>query len=221
MISRSAPHSTACTSQTRSRGLASSFSRNLRSRTMATGARRGVMGAAAAALAALWVGAAGGAPAPYPGPLTDTPDCSWTAASDAAAAQQAAAPVWCAETVEGDAARAAAPFATGMGRPWTGRVQKKQDFCSCAQTKLDQRPSDAAKRHLRHSRAARAPCCRVQKTLTLPQHRRGCHIITGKIYDAVPEISEMEVRRGGARGGGERGARSTRTRGKWDVGARR
>ncbi len=38
----------------------------------------------------------------------------------------------------------------------------------------------------------------VQRTVTLPQHKRGCHIITNKIYDAIPEITEFEV--GGAQG---------------------
>ncbi|KIZ05328.1 hypothetical protein MNEG_2630 [Monoraphidium neglectum] len=32
-----------------------------------------------------------------------------------------------------------------------------------------------------------------QRTISLPQHRRGCHIITNKIYEAVPEIAEYEV----------------------------
>lgn len=38
-------------------------------------------------------------------------------------------------------------------------------------------------------------CCRAQRTISLPQHRRGCHIITNKIYEAVPEIAEYEVGR--------------------------
>jgi hypothetical protein len=38
--------------------------------------------------------------------------------------------------------------------------------------------------------------CRSQRTISLPQHRRGCHIITNKIYEAVPEIAEYEVRAG-------------------------
>ncbi|KAG2493097.1 hypothetical protein HYH03_008760 [Edaphochlamys debaryana] len=33
----------------------------------------------------------------------------------------------------------------------------------------------------------------VQKTITLPQFPRGCHVITRKIYEAVPELAGFEV----------------------------
>ncbi|KAJ7547843.1 hypothetical protein O6H91_08G106600 [Diphasiastrum complanatum] len=33
----------------------------------------------------------------------------------------------------------------------------------------------------------------VQKTIELPEFRRGCHIITKRIYSAVPEIKQYEV----------------------------
>eukprot|EP00877_Chromochloris_zofingiensis_P005112 jgi/Chrzof1/14601/Cz09g09020.t1 len=33
----------------------------------------------------------------------------------------------------------------------------------------------------------------LQKTITLPQHKRGCHVITRKIYDALPEIGQYEI----------------------------
>ncbi|GIL68950.1 hypothetical protein Vafri_22212 [Volvox africanus] len=32
-----------------------------------------------------------------------------------------------------------------------------------------------------------------QKTITLPQHPRGCHVITRKIYEALPELASFEV----------------------------
>ncbi|GLC37886.1 hypothetical protein PLESTM_000659700 [Pleodorina starrii] len=32
-----------------------------------------------------------------------------------------------------------------------------------------------------------------QKTITLPQHPRGCHVITRKIYEALPELAAYEV----------------------------
>ncbi|GBF96217.1 secondary thiamine-phosphate synthase enzyme [Raphidocelis subcapitata] len=41
--------------------------------------------------------------------------------------------------------------------------------------------------------AAAPPVAWVQRTLSLPQHRRGCHIITEKIYEAAPEIAQFEV----------------------------
>ena len=69
-----------------------------------------------------------------------------------------------------------APSNRGSGRP----------RAAPAQSTLTPRPTRNAAA-LRHPR-------RVQRTISLPQHRRGCHIITGKIYEAVPEISEYEVR---------------------------
>lgn len=34
---------------------------------------------------------------------------------------------------------------------------------------------------------------RVQKTITLPQYPRGCHVITRRIYEALPELGSFEV----------------------------
>ncbi|PNW88755.1 hypothetical protein CHLRE_01g043100v5 [Chlamydomonas reinhardtii] len=33
----------------------------------------------------------------------------------------------------------------------------------------------------------------VQKTITLPQYPRGCHVITRRIYEALPELGSFEV----------------------------
>jgi hypothetical protein len=32
-----------------------------------------------------------------------------------------------------------------------------------------------------------------QKKITLPQHKRGCHVITRKILAELPELSEYEI----------------------------
>jgi hypothetical protein len=34
---------------------------------------------------------------------------------------------------------------------------------------------------------------RLQKTVTLPQHKRGCHVITRKLLKELPEVCEFEV----------------------------
>ncbi len=43
--------------------------------------------------------------------------------------------------------------------------------------------------------AARAapPTAWVQKTITMPSLKRGCHVVTRKVCEAVPEIGEFEV----------------------------
>ncbi|KAI8475023.1 MAG: hypothetical protein J3K34DRAFT_405813 [Monoraphidium minutum] len=64
------------------------------------------------------------------------------------------------------------------------------------------RPADRSRSGARTMAAASAdqkqqaqapPVAWSQRTLTLPQHRRGCHIITQKVYEALPEIAEYEV----------------------------
>jgi hypothetical protein len=35
--------------------------------------------------------------------------------------------------------------------------------------------------------------CRFQKTVTLPNHKRGCHVVTRKILAELPELGEYEV----------------------------
>lgn len=41
--------------------------------------------------------------------------------------------------------------------------------------------------------AAVQPTEWFQKTITLPQHKRGCHVITRKLLAELPEVSEFEV----------------------------
>jgi hypothetical protein len=35
--------------------------------------------------------------------------------------------------------------------------------------------------------------CRFQKTISLPNHKRGCHVVTRKILAELPELGEYEV----------------------------
>jgi hypothetical protein len=41
--------------------------------------------------------------------------------------------------------------------------------------------------------AAVPPTQWFQKTITLPQHKRGCHVITRKILAELPEVTEYEI----------------------------
>jgi hypothetical protein len=36
-------------------------------------------------------------------------------------------------------------------------------------------------------------CRRFQKTITLPNHKRGCHVVTRKLLAELPELGEYEV----------------------------
>lgn len=37
------------------------------------------------------------------------------------------------------------------------------------------------------------PSTWIQKTITLPAFKRGCHVITRKVYEALPELGSFEV----------------------------
>lgn len=37
------------------------------------------------------------------------------------------------------------------------------------------------------------PRCRLQKVVELPSYKRGCHVITRKVVDALPELSEFDI----------------------------
>lgn len=41
--------------------------------------------------------------------------------------------------------------------------------------------------------AAVPPTQWLQKTITLPQQKRGCHVITRKILAELPEVAEYEI----------------------------
>jgi hypothetical protein len=55
------------------------------------------------------------------------------------------------------------------------------------QVASDQQPAAGA------AAAAVQPTEWFQKTITLPQHKRGCHVITRKILSELPEVTEFEV----------------------------
>lgn len=55
-----------------------------------------------------------------------------------------------------------------------------------AQQQQQQVASDAAA-------AQQQPQVWFQKKITLPQHKRGCHVITRKVLSELPELSEFEV----------------------------
>jgi hypothetical protein len=46
---------------------------------------------------------------------------------------------------------------------------------------------------LRQASKLGAPCCRLQKTISLPAYPRGCHVVTRELLRELPELQQFEV----------------------------
>jgi hypothetical protein len=49
--------------------------------------------------------------------------------------------------------------------------------------------------HRLHSgfKLSRVSLARLQKSIKLPEHKRGCHVVTRKILKEIPELAEFEI----------------------------
>ncbi|KAF8056005.1 SPAC4A8.02c [Scenedesmus sp. PABB004] len=88
------------------------------------------------------------------------------------------------------AAAAAAEMQRSLGRPCARPVAAPRPGCPGRPGLL--RVSCTASADAQAAQAAQATQW-LQRTISLPQHRRGCHVITRKLLSELPELAEFEV----------------------------